>query len=324
MLPGAGASVHDNRTPSSSGSVPEYWGKAGGCPYTCGMNYRHAFHAGNFADVLKHVVLFALVEALQIKPTPLCYIDTHAGRGIYPLDSAEAIKTAEFHDGVARLDATGELPPLLARWKTSLLAVPGNQNGLRCYPGSPLQVAQLLRPGDSAQLCELQPEEASALHDLFRADRRVHVQQRDGYAALKALLPPAQKRGLVLIDPPYEAQQAEYPLIKAALGTALKRWPTGIHVVWYPIKRRSDVQPFLRWAGRFEAKRTLCVELLPHPAESPLRLNGSGMVIFNAPWKLDETLHEPLLALSHLLGQGHPVQRRLDWLRTEAGVAVAP
>jgi 23S rRNA (adenine2030-N6)-methyltransferase len=292
------------------------------------MNYRHAYHAGNFADVLKHTVLLALVEAMQAKPTPFCYIDTHAGSGSYVLDGFEARKTSEYKDGIGRLHPAEKVPALLQRWRASILGADGNEQGLKHYPGSPLQVARLLRPGDSAQLCELHTEEACKLRDLFRGNPQVHVHQRDGYEALKALLPPKEKRGLVLIDPPYEAQEAEYRQIEQALKSALQRWPTGVYAVWYPIKLRSQVQPFLRGLQRSDAKRVLRAELLVHPDDSPLRLNGSGMVILNAPWNLDDVLREPLRVLASLLSQDRPAEWKLDWLRQEgaepAAVATLP
>ncbi len=291
------------------------------------MNYRHAYHAGNFADVLKHSVLFALIEALQAKPTPFAFIDTHAGSGCYALDSAEAGKTGEYKDGISRLlfpdmHATGThhgaaLPPLLRRWLDSILKLQGNEHGLKLYPGSPLQAAQIMRESDSAQLCELHPEEAVRLRELFHRDHRVHVHERNGYEALKSLLPPKEKRGLVLIDPPYEAQEAEYRVIERTLKLALQRWPTGVYAVWYPIKLRSQVQPFHRWLQHCGVRRVLRAELLVHPDDSPLRLNGSGMVILNAPWKLDEALHEPMKAMARLLSQDKPAHWRLDWLLAE-------
>lgn len=301
-------------------------------PTAAAMNYRHAYHAGNFADVLKHAVLLALIEALKLKPAPFCVIDTHAGSGCYALDSAEAGKTGEYKDGIARLlfpdlhggDAhAAALPPLLRRWLDGILALPGNEHGLKLYPGSPLQAALAMRDNDSAQLCELHPEEAARLHELFRRDARVHVHERNGYEALKALLPPLARRGLVLIDPPYEAQEAEYRLIEQALKEALQRWPTGIYAIWYPIKRRSQVQPFLRWLSHCGARRVLRAELLVHGDDSPLRLNGSGMAIVNAPWQLDETLREPLRALARLLAQEKPAEWKLDWLVDESTAAPA-
>jgi 23S rRNA (adenine2030-N6)-methyltransferase len=291
------------------------------------MNYRHAYHAGNFADVLKHSVLFALIEAMQAKPTPFAFIDTHAGSGCYSLDSTEAGKTGEYKDGISRLlfpdlhpnSGKGHaLPPLLRRWLDAILRLPGNDHGLKLYPGSPLQVANAMREIDSAQLCELHPEEASRLRDLFHHDHRVHVHQRNGYEALKALLPPKEKRGLVLIDPPYEAQDSEYRVIEKALKAALERWPTGVYAIWYPIKLRSQVQPFHRWLQHSGVRRVLRAELLVHPDDSPLRLNGSGMVILNAPWKLDEALRESLRVMAPMLSQERPAQWRLDWLVEES------
>ena len=295
------------------------------------MNYRHAYHAGNFADVLKHSVLFALIQALQAKSTPFAFIDTHAGSGCYALDSHEASKTGEYKDGIVRLlfpdlrkpgdkpskSQSDALPALLRHWLDAVLAIPGNDQGLKLYPGSPLLVARMLRADDSAQLCELHPEEATLLRELFRNDTNVHVHTRNGYEALKALLPPPEKRGLVLIDPPYEAQEAEYRVIEAALKAALLRWPTGMYAVWYPIKRRSQVQPFLRWLQHCGAKRVLRAELLLHPDDSPLRLNGSGMAIINAPWNLEQTLRAPLAAMARLLAQERPAEWRLDWLVDE-------
>ena len=297
------------------------------------MNYRHAYHAGNFADVLKHTVLLALIEALKSKPTPFCVIDTHAGSGCYALDGKEAGKTGEYKDGISRLlfpdlhastEKAASLPPLLRRWLDSILAVPGNEDGLKIYPGSPLQAANAMRAEDSAQLCELHPEEAARLQELFHRDPRIHVHHRNGYEALKALLPPKEKRGLVLIDPPYEAQEAEYKQIEQALKSSLQRWPTGVFAVWYPIKLRSQVQPFLRGLQRSEAKRVLRAELLVHPDDSPLRLNGAGMVILNAPWKLDETLREPMRAMARLLSLKQPAEWKLDWLREEGAELPAP
>ena len=297
------------------------------------MNYRHAYHAGNHADVLKHVVLFALVEALKEKSTPFAFIDTHAGSGCYALDSREASKTAEYKDGIGRLlfpdlhattPASSSLPPLLRRWLDSILALPGNEGGLNLYPGSPLQVAQAMREGDSAQLCELHADEATRLRGLFHHDPRIHVHHRDGYVALKAMLPPKEKRGLVLIDPPYEAQEAEYKQLEKTLKESLQRWPTGIYAVWYPIKLRSQVQPFLRGLQRIGARRVLRAEVLLQPDDSPLRLNGSGMVILNAPWQLDEALREPFRAMARLLSRSQPAISKLDWLLQEGAEPPAP
>ncbi|MEO7065658.1 MAG: 23S rRNA (adenine(2030)-N(6))-methyltransferase RlmJ [Rhodanobacter sp.] len=262
-------------------------------------------------------MLFALIESLQGKPAPFCYVETHAGSGSYSLDSTEAGKTGEYLHGIARLQGAEGLPPLLQRFRDNIPGATGSDPPLRHYPGSPLQVASLLRPDDQAQLCELHPEEAAKLRALLHRDSRLHVHERDGYAALKALLPPREKRGLVLVDPPYEAQEAEYQLIDKALKAALQRWPSGIYAVWYPIKLRSQVQPFLRAVAKASCKRVLRAEILVHPANSALRLNGAGMVILNAPWNLHESLHPVMRALARVLTQDLPAEWHLDWLRSD-------
>jgi len=278
------------------------------------MNYRHAYHAGNFADVLKHMVLVALIDALERKDSPFCYIDTHAGRGRYDLRSAEARKTSESDEGFGVLKTASGLPPLLWKWLEIVRACNEGDEAMRHYPGSPWIAAHLMRGHDSAQLCELQADEAGALRQLFHHDSRVHVHQRDGYEALRALVPPKEKRGLVLIDPPFEAQDAEFRLIEKALKAALEKWPGGIYAVWYPIKLRSHVQPFHRWLTKSGAKRVLVAELLLRPDDSPLRLNGTGVAIVNAPWKLDEALRDSLRLLPKLLGTPGQSEYRLTWL----------
>ena len=280
------------------------------------MNYRHAFHAGNFADVFKHAILLALLDALMAKDKPLCYFDTHAGRGRYALDEVEAGKTGEWRNGIGRLFDDPDPPPSLRRYLEAIRAC--NPDGaLRVYPGSPLLAAQTVRANDRLILCETQEDEAAALRVLFREDPRVHVHQRDGYAALNALLPPPEKRGLVLIDPPFEAQEGEFAAIEAALGQAHARWPNGVYAVWYPIKSLRTIAPFHRRlaAGPFE--KILVAELLVQPDDSPLRLNGCGMLIANPPWKIDATLAAMLPALCNALAQSPAASQRLRWLRGE-------
>lgn len=283
------------------------------------MNYRHAFHAGNFADVFKHTILVGLLQALKAKPTPFCYVDTHAGAGIYDLRGSEAGRTGEAAGGVLRvLDApVSAESPLLATY-LGLLTTPAQASSaagsLATYPGSPLIAARLMRDTDRAILCESQPGEAASLKALFARDARVAVHQRDGYAALGALLPPKERRGLVLIDPPFEAQDDEFRAIEAALATALARWPGGIYAIWYPIKRRETTRPFLRWFSARGVAKTLVAELLIQPDDSPLRLNGCGMVVVNAPWKFDEQLATLLPVLRERLavaGDGHARIERL-------------
>ncbi|MBK6436991.1 MAG: 23S rRNA (adenine(2030)-N(6))-methyltransferase RlmJ [Rhodanobacteraceae bacterium] len=274
------------------------------------MNYRHAYHAGNFADVFKHVVLIALIEALKAKQAAFAVLDTHAGAGRYSLSSEEALKTGEFRDGVMRLVAAERLPTLVHAY----LHLVQSQNGAQTYPGSPLIAAQLLRDHDRLMLCEIQDAEVESLRQLFGRDARVAVHQRDGYQSMAALLPPPEKRGLVLVDPPFEAQDDEFRIIEEALAAAHKRFANGIYAVWYPIKLRQSVLPFHRWLKASGMRKVLAAEICVHPDNSALRLNGCGMAIINAPYKLDRTLAEILPMLATTLAQSRYAQFRLEWL----------
>lgn len=282
------------------------------------MNYRHAFHAGNHADVLKHVVLLAILDALRAKDAPFFVLDTHAGRGRYLLRGEESRKTAEAETGVFKLFDQPGLPGPIERYLRAVQA--DNPVGtLLAYPGSPLLTAQALREHDRLAACELQPDEAAELKALFARDPRVAVHARDGYGAIKALLPPKSgdtkfARGLALIDPPYEAQDAEYPRIAAALKEGLARWPNATWAVWYPVKQRRSLLPFLRKAATLPAKSALVVELLVRPDDSPLRLNGSGMLLLNPPWQLDQAIAPVLPALRRALGETG-ASTRLEWLK---------
>lgn len=277
------------------------------------MNYRHAFHAGNFADVFKHAILLALLDALTVKDKPLCYFDTHAGSGRYLLDAAEAKKTGEWRDGIGRLIDAPDLPPPLQRYVAAVRAC--NPDGtFRTYPGSPLLAANAVRAQDSLVLCEVQDAEVTGLRALFRDDDRVHVHARDGYAALNALLPPNEKRGLVLIDPPFEVQADDFAAIEAALSRAHARWPNGVYATWYPIKSHRTIAPFHRRLAHGPFAKLLVAELLVLPDDSPLRLNGCGMLIANPPWRLDAALPELLTALCVRLAQSPRASQRMQWL----------
>ncbi len=286
-------------------------------PHNGAMNYDHAFHAGNHADVLKHLVLLALIDALARKPAPFFVLDTHAGRGDYALDSSAAQATGEAALGVRRLHDWSLAQPLLAPALARYLKAVRPALEARRYPGSPLLAADTLRENDRLACCELQPEAAQQLRSLFARDPRVGIHQRDGYAALKALLPPKEKRGLVLIDPPYEAQLAEFDQVIDALKEGLARWPQGIFALWYPIKQRRALAPFFRRAAALPARSALVAELMRHADDSPLRLNGSGMLVLNPPWKLDESLLGALPQMGRALGETHDPWR-LDWLRRES------
>ena len=283
------------------------------------MNYRHAFHAGNHADVLKHVVLLALCDALIAKPAACFVLDTHAGRGLYKLDGEAALKTGEAQDGIARLLAEAPKALPVQRYLAAVRAC-RQQHGAQAYPGSPWLLAHALREQDRIAACELHPEEAHVLHDHFSGDPRVAVHARDGYAAVKALLPPKHgttrfARGLVLIDPPYEAQLDEFDTALAAIREALARWPQGMLALWYPIKLRRALQQFYRKAAALDARSALLLELLVRPDDSPLRMNGSGMLLLNAPWQFDATMRPVLAALQTALGEPGATSR-VEWLKT--------
>ncbi|RDZ27860.1 23S rRNA (adenine(2030)-N(6))-methyltransferase RlmJ [Lysobacter silvisoli] len=282
------------------------------------MNYRHAFHAGNHADVLKHVALLALCDALTVKPAPLFALDTHAGRGLYALDGNSALRTGEAEGGIARLIAEAPKHPAVARYLAAVRAC-RVAHGAAAYPGSPWLLAHALREDDRIAACELQPEEAAQLKHNFAGDARVAVHARDGYTAMKALLPPkigAQRynRGLVLIDPPFEAQLDEFDTALGALREALSRWPQACYALWYPIKRRRALQPFYRRAATLPAKSVLTAELLVRADDSPLRMNGSGLLLLNPPWQLDRTLEAVLPLLARALGETADAAAPVNWL----------
>lgn len=284
------------------------------------LNYRHAFHAGNHADALKHIVLLALCDALTAKPAACFALDTHAGRGLYDLNDAQAVLTGESSSGISRLQH-GDTPQI-DRYLNAVHACRGGRAST-AYPGSPWLLAHALRAQDQIACCELQPQEAAALKIGFAADPRVSVHLRDGYAALKALLPPRSgatkfARGMVLIDPPYEAQLMEFDLALAALREGLKRWPQGIFALWYPIKQRAALARFYRQAGTLPAKSAFVAELLVRNDDSPLRLNGSGMLLLNPPWGLDRALAPTLNALCARLSDNNRGNAQLHWLRAAA------
>lgn len=278
------------------------------------MNYRHIFHAGNFADVFKHVVLSLLLKSLHRKDTPFCYLDTHAGAGRYDLSSAAAQKTGEYRDGIRRL-WSGQAPPAVADYLAAVRAL-NDADTLRWYPGSPRLARFFLRPQDRAVLLERLPQECVQLEEEFAGDRQVLVRCQDGYAGLKAFLPPKEKRGLVLIDPPYESER-EFEQAVDGLRLAHARWDSGLYALWYPVKNRAPVERLHRRLVASGMRKILLAEFSPWPEDTAFRLNGCGMVVINPPWKLDETLHALLPALLEVLRQ-HPAGRAMtSWLVPE-------
>jgi 23S rRNA (adenine2030-N6)-methyltransferase len=262
------------------------------------MNYRHAFHAGNHADVFKHAALTLILEHLLAKPAPFAVIDTHAGLGVYDLASADARKTGEYEAGASRVFGCA----LAAAPRYAELLRELNPNGLATYPGSPEIVRRMLRPTDRLIACELHPADAAELRARYRGDPRVSVHHRDGYEAITALTPPPERRGLVLIDPPFEAPD-EASRLAAALGAGLRKWPTGIFAAWYPIKdaRIGDLLAGAATVGGFP--KILRADFTPYRRDG-LAMAGGGLLIINAPWKLDEKLEALCAELAGLLGEG--------------------
>jgi 23S rRNA (adenine2030-N6)-methyltransferase len=276
------------------------------------MNYRHGFHAGNFADVVKHTLLVLLLDALSKKPAPWAYLDTHAGAGAYDLASEAARRTGEAAGGIGMLwPARGRLPEGAERLCRIVAELNPGAAGPRVYPGSPRIAAALARPGDRLFLAELHPEEAFLLRGEFQGNKAAAVHERDGYEMLKALTPPAEKRGLVLMDPPYEKAE-EFELAAAALKTAHARWATGTYALWYPIKDDSAKRRFLRNVEHSGIRKVLLAELeLPPQAGG---LYGTGMLVVNPPWQFDEAARSHLSTLGPLLGAAHTEVR---WLVPE-------
>lgn len=262
------------------------------------MNYRHAFHAGNFADVLKHVVLTRVLVHLCAKDKPFRAIDTHAGLGVYDLEAEEAGRTGEWHDGFGRLKApfAAEVEALLAPYRAAVEGVRA-RHGATTYPGSPAIIREHLRAGDKGVFVELHPVDAETLAHRYASDSRTKVMHLDGWTALNALIPPPERRGLVLIDPPYE-ERGEIDRLGQSLLKAARKWPTGIYLGWYPIKDLSAVD---RMAAALDAgleRPALRLDLMIERPDDPTRLSGTGLVVVNPPWTLaaEAELFLPALA----------------------------
>jgi len=271
------------------------------------VNYRHAFHAGNHADVLKHFALTVVLERLARKEAPFAVLDTHAGIGLYDLASDEAQRSPEWQGGIARLWDWPEAPAELAPYLAAVRAL--NPDGaLRFYPGSPALVAAALRPADRLAACELHPDDAQSLKARFSRQPNVHVHPRDGWEALNALLPPPEKRGLILIDPPYE-EPGELERAARAIGPALKRFGHGVYMWWRPLKLggaldRADAEAKAQIAKEPRAKDMLRADLwVDTPAPSG-RLLGSSILVLNPPFGLEEALRAALPAVAERLALG--------------------
>lgn len=282
------------------------------------MNYRHAYHAGNFADVVKHAVLARLVEYLKRKDKAFRVIDTHAGIGRYDLASVEAGKTGEWQGGIGRLTEATLEPQAAALLQPYLEAVRAQnpEGGLKHYPGSPLIVRHLLRNQDRLTAIELHPEDAARLKSVFEGDFQARVIELDGWLALGAQLPPKEKRGLVLIDPPFE-EEGEFSRLIEGLRKAHRRWPGGIYALWYPIKDRRAVTAFRAALKEAGIPKLLDIALEIRPGSDEPSLDGSGLVVVNPPYTLEGELKVLLPALHKVLAVRQPSRWTSDWLAGE-------
>jgi 23S rRNA (adenine2030-N6)-methyltransferase len=287
------------------------------------MNYRHAYHAGNFADVLKHATLALVIEHLKLKPTPFRVIDTHAGTGVYDLQGEEATKTGEWQDGIARVLAAPKSEEVAAILQPYLRAVhAGDPDGaLRTYPGSPLLARRLIRRDDRIIANELHPEDAASLAQLFDRDKQVKVTNLDGWIALKAFLPPKERRGVVLIDPPFE-QTGELDRLITGLREIVRRFATGAVILWYPIKSAAPIEAFERQLRASGVDKILRAELMIRPFHDAQALSGTGLILLNPPFTTVNKLRVLLPFLADVFGQPESPRWRLDWLSQSANSTV--
>jgi 23S rRNA (adenine2030-N6)-methyltransferase len=282
------------------------------------LNYRHAFHAGSFADVHKHAVLARILHYLCKKPAAFRVIDIHAGGGLYDLAGPEAQRSGEWRDGIARLTAAPLAEPvssLLAPYLEVIGAF--NERGRpTSYPGSPAIARAFLRPQDRLIACELEPKAADALDRNLRGDPRIKTIAIDGWTALSAYLPPKERRGLVLVDPPFE-NEGDFAQLASGLALAHRKWATGIYMLWYPIKGRSAPDTLAKRLRRLGIPKLLRTELTVSSLAEPSRLNGSGLIVANPPWTLEKELAVLLPALAEMLRRDSKGGYRLDWLAGE-------
>lgn len=285
------------------------------------MNYRHAFHAGNFADVMKHALLVRILCHLRLKPAPFRVIDTHAGIGRYELSGPEASRTLEWQEGIGRLEAPfgPDVEAVLAPYRDVLAAV-RSRYGTDVYPGSPAIARELLRREDRAVFVEKHPDDAALLADRFNAVTNAKVLRLDGWTALGGLIPPKERRGLVLIDPPHEVED-ELRRAASSLRAAVAKWPTGIFALWYPIKDTAPVDAVATELAGTLDRPALRLEL--HVDEpGPARLAGSGLVVVNPPWRLAEEAGLLLPAFAERLARRDYAAFRCETLRGEAATEV--
>ncbi|HGN0049546.1 TPA: 23S rRNA (adenine(2030)-N(6))-methyltransferase RlmJ [Proteus mirabilis] len=279
------------------------------------LSYRHSFHAGNHADVLKHIVQTLIIESLKEKEKPFLYLDTHAGAGRYQLTNAHATRTGEYLEGIARLWQQEEVPELILPYLEAVGSL-NTSDELRYYPGSPLLAAKLLREQDLLMLTELHPTDFLLLRTEFSRDKRVRVCREDGFGQLKSKLPPASRRGFALIDPPYELKQ-DYSAVVKGIVEGYKRFATGTYAIWYPVVHRQQIKRMLKELEATGIRKILQIELAVKPDSDQLGMTASGMIVINPPWKLASQMASILPWLHKTLvpeGTGHTL---VEWVVPE-------
>ncbi|HDR1160957.1 TPA: 23S rRNA (adenine(2030)-N(6))-methyltransferase RlmJ [Pasteurella multocida] len=280
------------------------------------LSYRHSFHAGNHADVLKHLVLMLIIENLQQKEKGFYYLDTHAGVGRYRLFSEEAEKTAEFEQGIACLWQRDDLPEEVARYIKLIKQVNYGGKALRYYAGSPLIAAKMLRPQDRALLTELHPSDYPLLRNNFKEFDNVTTKRDNGFQQLKATLPPKERRGLVLIDPPYELKE-DYGLVVNAIEEGYKRFATGIYAIWYPVVLRQQTKRILKGLEKTGIRKILQIELAVRPDSDQRGMTASGMIVINPPWTLTQQMQNILPYLTNVLVPEGTGSWTVKWITPE-------
>lgn len=279
------------------------------------MNYRHSFHAGNHADVLKHAVLLRMLALMQGKETPLCYLDSHAGTALYDLRSDAADPGGKYLDGIGRLWERSDLPGLLGAYRDAVADY--NSDGqLRWYPGSAQLMADRLREQDRMIVSELHPEFAAFLKQHYEQDQRIGVHHRDGYELPKAFLPVPEKRALWLLDPPFEKED-DLQRCVSAMQEAIARMRQTIIALWYPIKDQRLLDDFYRQIADAGFPKVLRIELHVRPTDTTLGMNGSGLMLVNPPWPLWEELAQVLPWLATELAVSGSGNWNMDWLAGE-------
>lgn len=278
------------------------------------LSYRHSFHAGNHADVLKHLVLTLILQSLKQKDKGFFYLDTHSGVGRYSLLSAESEKTGEYLEGIARLWERDDLPEEVACYVNEIKKI--NKGKLKFYAGSPLLAVQQLREQDRALLTELHPNDFPLLRQEFAKKANVVTKRENGFQQLKAALPPKEKRGLVLIDPPYELKE-DYELVVKAIIEGYKRFATGVYAIWYPVVLRQHSKRIVRGLIETGIRKILQIELAVRPYSDQRGMTASGMIVINPPWQLETQMKSVLPYLTQVLVPEGTGSWSVEWITPE-------